>query len=203
MAYIGSWPTSPGFQSVNFKQLTVTQKTETVSGRIIRNTNSTTRWTGTMSYPPMTLSQWRPIQAKLALCQGALNEFDIILPKVSENQSGNTSGLTVTVTGAHTAGDTTIVVASNKPTTTILVAGDVIRFAAHTKVYMITTDINTDTAGSAILNIQPGLVENLSNSEAVTIDNVPFRMILSNDLQEYNYGLDGTISYELDIEEVL
>jgi hypothetical protein len=32
---------------------------------------------------------------------------------------------------------------------------------------------------------------------------VPFRMILSNDIQEYGYRNDGYVEYEIDVEEVV
>ena len=54
MAYIGTFPTSPGFQSVNFSMNTSTKRTQAASGRIIRATNSTTVFGGTLQFPPMT-----------------------------------------------------------------------------------------------------------------------------------------------------
>jgi hypothetical protein len=68
---------------------------------------------------------------------------------------------------------------------------------------MCTTDINTDGSNKATINIQPALVEDLSNAESVTVHNVPFRMILSNDVQEFQYRTDGLVNYEIDVEEVL
>ena len=203
MANIGNWPSSPGFSTANFKQATVTKRTQTSSGRVIRASNGTTLWRGTLVYPPMTLAQFRPIQATVALAQGQLNDFDIVIPLVSESQSVNAGAATATVDGAHTAGDTTIAVDTNATTANILKAGDVIRFANHTKVYMCTTDINTDGANKATINIQPALVEDLVDTESVTLNNVPFRMILSNDVQEFQYRTDGLVNYEIDVEEVL
>jgi hypothetical protein len=203
MANIGNWPSSPGFTTANFKQATVTKRTQTASGRVIRASNGTTLWRGTLVYPPMTLAEFRPIQATVALAQGQLNDFDITIPLVSASQSVNAGAITATVDGAHSAGDTTIAVDTNATTANILKAGDVVRFANHTKVYMCTTDINTDGSNKATINIQPALVEDLSNSESVTVHNVPFRMILSNDVQEFQYRTDGLVNYEIDVEEVL
>jgi len=181
----------------------VTKRTQTASGRVIRASNGTTLWRGTLVYPPMTLAEFRPIQATVALAQGQLNDFDITIPLVSASQSVNAGLITATVDGAHTAGDTTIAVDTNATTANILKAGDVVRFANHTKVYMCTTDINTDGANKATINIQPALVEDLSDTESVTVHNVPFRMILSNDVQEFQYRTDGLVNYEIDVEEVL
>ena len=38
MAYIGYFPITAGFRAVRFRQKTITKKTETASGRVIRAT---------------------------------------------------------------------------------------------------------------------------------------------------------------------
>lgn len=204
MAYIGNFPSSPGFSAANFKQNTTTKRTVARSGRQVRTSEGTTLWSGTLTFPVMSLTEFRPIQGFIALAQGTLNEFDVVIPIISESQSVNAGAATATVDGAHSAGDTTIAVNTNLAGQgNILKAGDVIRFANHTKVYMCTTDINTDTSGNAVINIQPALVEALTDTESVTLHNTPFRMILSNDLQEFSYRTDGLVAYEIDVEEVL
>jgi len=203
MAYIGNFPSSPGFSAVNFKMNTTTKRTTAASGRIIRATNSTTLWSGTLAFPVMSLTEFRPIQGFIAQTDGGLNEFDIVIPTVSVSQSSYASVLSATVDGAHTAGDETINISSNVPNQSILKAGDIVRFANHTKVYMVTSDINSDGSGDAVLNIKPGLVEALVDTESITTTNVPFRMILSNDVQEFSYRTDNRIAYEIDIEETI
>jgi len=217
VAYIGSFPSSPGFNAVNFKMNTQTKITKAASGRTIRATNSTTLWSGTLAFPVMNQTEFRPIQGFMAQTQGPLNEFDIVIPGVSESQAKDiTTGQSIAsiidgrvfVEGAHSAGDTTIAITTFPDSATtalgdqvLLKAGDVVRFANHTKVYMVTTDINTDSAGLATLNIQPALVEALADEEAVTTNNVPFRMMMSGDVQEFNYRTDNLIAYEIDIED--
>jgi hypothetical protein len=157
----------------------------------------------------MTAAEFRPVQAFIALAQGRLNEFDIVIPVVSQSISANRAivdgNVTVEQDSAtnHAVGDTTIKVQTNIGTNNILKAGDVIRFANHTKVYIVTTDCNSEANGEAIINIQPGLVEALSDGEAVTTNNVPFRMILDNDVQEFSYTTEQYTNYEIDIREVL
>jgi hypothetical protein len=203
MAYIGNFPTSTGFNSLNFQQNTITKQTKTQSGRSIRTTNATTLWSATLQFPTMTQEEFRPVQAFIALAQGALNEFDVILPSVSISLSSGSAVSSKSVDGDHTAGDTTINISTTLTSQNLLKAGDVIRFENHTKVYMVTSDINTDGSGDATLNIQPALVENLTNGEDITLTNVPFRMTITNDIQEFGYRTDGLIDYEIDIEEVL
>jgi hypothetical protein len=205
MAYIGFFPQTPGFTTANFRQNTATKKTESASGRIIRATNSTTVWTGTLQYPPMTLAESRPIQAFAARCQGSLNEFDIIIPNVSTTTSGYTAQLTYP-TGTNSAGSTSCTVTSDQTSVTILKAGDVIRFPNHTKVYMVTEDVTTDGAGAATINFQPGLITAVNEDSAgatIQVTNVEFRMILSNDVQEFGYRTDGLVGYEIDVQEAV
>jgi hypothetical protein len=205
MAYIGFFPVDNGFTTARFRQQTQTKKTEAASGRIIRATNSTTRFRGTLQFPPMTLAEFKPVMAFVARCQGMLNEFDVIIPTIS--YTTGVAGQTITVTADASAGDTSVNIQSNSTSGTILKAGDVIRFYNHTKVYMVTEDVVADGSGNATINFQPNLVTAVATSdssgEGVTSDSVPFRMIITNDLQEFAYRTDGLVEYELDVEEVI
>jgi hypothetical protein len=202
MAYIGNFPSSPGFSAAGFKMNAPTKKTVTTSGRMTRLQTATTLWTGTLVFPPMTLLEFRPIQAFIALTQGSLHEFDVVIQNVSLSTSANRDSVNATVDGAHSVGDTTIQIDTNINSDNVLKAGDVVRFANHTKVYMVTTDCNTDGSGNATMNIQPALLETLTNNEGITTNNTPFRMILANDTQEFGYQTNSLVSYELDVREV-
>ena len=209
MAYIGTFPSSPGFNTANFRQNTITKTAQTQSGRTVRASNATTLWTGTLVFPTMTAAEFRPVQGFIALTQGRLNEFDIVIPVVSQSISVNRSLVSGSVTvdedsaTDHQVGDTNIKVQTPISTNNILKAGDVIRFANHTKVYVVTTDCNSEADGQAVINIQPGLVEAVTDGEAVTTNDVPFRMILDNDIQEFSYTTEQYTNYEIDIREVL
>ena len=67
---------------------------------------------------------------------------------------------------------------------------------------MVTEDAVLDSAGFAI-SFEPALVLQVLNNETVTYDNVPFKVIMSSDLQEYQYNVDGTVNYRMDVEEVI
>ena len=210
MAYIGFFPiTNVGAQAVRFRQQTLTKKTETASGRIIRATTSTTKWKGTISFPPMTRAEFQPIQAFISRCQGPLNEFDLVIPTVSTSSSEFNHGvgaLHIDAGASADAGATSIAVNCGTGPTNVLKAGDVIRFHNHSKVYMVTEDVDSDATGDATINFQPGLVTAVSDDSAaddITAQDVPLRMILTNDLQEFAYRTDGLVEYEIDVEEVI
>ena len=207
MAYIGNFPVSTGFKSANFKALANTQVTHSMSGRTVRSSLGTLLFQCTLQFPSMTQAEWRSIQAFVTRCNGALNEFDIVIPTVSASQSTFASSLVATVdsdsANANLQGDTSILINTNISSNTALKAGDIVRFANHTKVYMVTTDINTNATGEAVLNIEPALIEDLSDGEAITTNNVPMRATLINDIQEFQYRTDNLVDYEIDIQEVL
>ena len=83
--------------------------------------------------------------------------------------------------------------------TGILKAGDLIKFANHSKVYMITADRN----GSGFLTFYPGLVAAVINNEVITYNNVPITARLANDVQEFSVGTDLYYSYEVDMIEAI
>ena len=132
--------------------------------------------------------------------------FTIIPPEVEDARGVETG--TLAVNGSHTAGDTTIAIDGfAADTANRLRAGDFIKFNGHTKVYMVVADV-TSSSGAATVTIEPPLVSSLSDDEAVTYDNVPFTVHLTNDIQEFGAigaDKDGNLLYkfEFDVEESL
>lgn len=53
-------------------------------------------------------------------------------------------------------------------------AGDLLVLAGHTKVYLVTDDVDTDGSGVAAVPIEPPLVESPADGEALTLTDVPF-----------------------------
>jgi hypothetical protein len=204
MAYVGFWPTTVGFRAVNFKNESTTKVTTSQSGRSIRVSVAGSRFSATVQYPSISINNFKPIQAIATRLKGPLNSFDITLPSVSFNSNGSGYGLTATVNdSAAVAGDTTINISTNKNSQIILYAGDVVKFASHTKVYMVTGNVTTNGSGGASLTIEPALFESVTDGSSVTVDAVPFRMRLVRDIQEFKYATDGTANYEIDMIEEL
>lgn len=132
--------------------------------------------------------------------------FTIIPPEV-KNARGNETG-TIQVVGSHAVGATSISVdghQTNNPDA--FKAGDFIKFANHSKIYMIVADVNPSSNAST-LTIEPPLINTLADNEVVTYDNVPFTVYLTNDIQEFGAvgaTKDGDLLYqfEIDVEEAL
>ena len=132
--------------------------------------------------------------------------FTIIPPEI-EDARGTETG-TVLVNGVHAVGDTTIAMdgfagdgAGRFKT------GDFIKFASHDKVYMVVADA-TSSSNACTVTIEPPLITALADNSAVTYDNVPFTVHLTNDIQEFGVvgaDKDGNLLYkfEFDVEESL
>ena len=129
--------------------------------------------------------------------------FDIVPPDIS-SAKGNVSG-TVLVNGTFAAGVTSVNVDGMTGT---LKAGDLIKFASHTKVYMVVADSTADGSNEATLTIEPPLQSNITDDSVVTFNNVAFKVHLENDIQEFGVvgaDKDGNALYqfEFDVEEAL
>jgi len=132
--------------------------------------------------------------------------FTIIPPEI-EDARGNETG-TVLVNGAHAVGDTTIAMdAHHNDNPHAFKAGDFIKFASHTKVYMIVADVQASSNASTV-TIEPPLIATVADDSVVTYDNVPFTVYLTSDIQEFGVSgvsNDGKLYYEyqFDVEEAL
>ena len=132
--------------------------------------------------------------------------FTIIPPEVKSTRGSETN--VISVNGSHSLGDTTIAMDGFAGDGAgRFKAGDLIKFASHTKVYMIVEDV-TSSSNAATVTIEPPLINTLADDEVVTYNNVPFTVHLTNDIQEFGaVGADNTgnllYEFELDVEEAI
>jgi len=194
----GTLPTSPEFSAIGFTSEQKTLTSTTDSGKMFSTQIDGQRFSFTASYPTMTRETFSPVLAFIMKQRSQQNTFQVSLPDL-KNAKGNVSG-TVLVDGAHTAGDTTITVDAMTGT---LKAGDFVKFANHTKVYMVVADVTADGSNDATLTIEPPLRSNLANNEAVTYDGVQFTVRLSNDVQQFKTSVIDQYTFELDFIEAL
>lgn len=193
----GTYPTTPEFRSMNFssEQKTITSTTD--SGKMFSVQIDGQRFKFSASYPPMSRTDFAPVLAFIMKQRSQKETFQIALPDL-KNAKGDVSG-TVLVNGSHSAGDTTITVDAMTGT---LKAGDLIKFA-HSKVYMIVSDVTADGSNEATLTIEPPLREALADDSSVTYDGVEFTVRLTNDIQQFNVALDNLYRFEVDFIEAL
>lgn len=197
----GTYPTTPEFQSVNFKSEQKTITTTTDSGKMFAVQVDGQRFSFSARYAVMDVSEFNPINAFIMKQRTQKETFQIVLPKISYAKGSETG--TILVSGAHSAGDTTIAIDGHtSDTAQSFKAGDKIKFASHSKVYMIVDDV-TPSSNSSTITIEPPLRSSLSDNEAVTYDAVPFTVRLTNDVQEYGLGINNLYTFEVDFIEAL
>jgi len=190
----GTYPTTPIFSTVGFRSVNYNLSSQSISGRTqVRNIGGQ-RFEFSAQYTRMTRSEFAPILVFTMAQRGSAETFTIVLPQIS-SKSGDASG-TILVNGAADIGATTVGVDG---VTGTLKAGDMIKFANHTKVYMLTAD----RAGDGNISIQPALRVAVPNDNAVTFDSVPFTVRLNKDVQEFNLGSASLVDYEIDMIEAV
>jgi hypothetical protein len=190
----GTYPTTPIFSTIGFRSVNYNLSSQSISGRTqVRNIGGQ-RFEFSAQYTRMTRSEFAPILVFTMAQRGSAETFTIVLPQIS-SKSGDASG-TILVNGAADIGATTVGVDG---VTGTLKAGDMVKFANHSKVYMLTAD----RAGDGNISIQPALRVAVPNDNAVTFDSVPFTVRLNNDVQEFNLGSASLVDYEIDMIEAV
>ena len=202
----GSFPISNAkFQTLGIQSQVDTLMSKSISGKKLVRQIGTQRFGFTAEIIVAKRSDvYGELMAFVIQQRGSKENFPIIPPEV-KNTRGSETG-TVLVNGVHNVGDNTIAMdAFAGDGAGRFKAGDLIKFASHTKVYMIVSDV-TSSSNAATVTIEPPLISALTDNSVVTYSNVPFTVHLVNDVQEFG-GIgadkDGNVLYkfELDVEE--
>jgi len=204
----GAFPISSAkFSTLGIKSIQTTIISKSDSGKRLARQIDGQRWGFTASIITSTRSSvYGDLMAFIVKQRSGKETFTIIPPEI-EDARGNETG-TILVDGVHAVGDTTIALDGFAGDGAgRFLAGDVIKFNSHSKIYMIVSDV-TSSSNAATVTIEPPLITALANNGAVTYDNVPFTVYLTSDLQEF--GTAGTNSsgdllykFEFDVEEAL
>lgn len=203
----GTFPISNSkFQTLGINSVQNTLTSRSINGRKLSRTVDNQRFGFTANIITATKdSVYGELMAFITKQRSQKENFTIVPPEASTK--GTESG-TVLVNGNQNAGDTTIAMdgfsgdGANRFKT-----GDFIKFASHTKVYMVVENV-TSSSNAATVTIEPPLIESIADDSVVTYNNVPFTVFLTNDVQEFGTAgadKDGNILYrfELDVEEFL
>lgn len=188
----GTYPTSPGFTKIDFKEKHFQQKSETITGDVKIHRVGGSRFEFTLTYPPMTRTEFRPVLGFLADKYGMYDTFTIVLPNISYKTS-DVSGTPRVASGSYNG--TNVQIYQNVGKT--FKAGDLIKFNSHSKVYTVTED----RAGNGLLSIYPKLRQAVTTDDNILYDAIPFTVRLANPVQEYNVSASGLINFEVDLIE--
>jgi hypothetical protein len=198
----GTFPTSPAPRNANIRSQQTTIVSVTASGRKQARQIDGQKFAITLQFPTMTRAEFAPIQAFIMKQRSRLENFTIVPPTV-KNALGVASTV-LNVDGALTAGTTTANIDNMTVSTNgILKAGDYFRFTGQQKVYMAVEDLNSDGYGEGTLTFEPPLRANVADNVILIYDNVDFTVSLTNDVQEFDVGVQEYFNYEIDLIEVL
>ena len=195
----GALPTSPEFNALSFQDEVNTLVSLSDSGRRFARQIDNQRWKFTCRYVNLTRAEFAPIFAFITKQRGSKETFTISPPNLKNALGSETT--TISVNGAHTAGDNTIAIDGfNADAAGSLKAGDWITFAGHTKVYQVVSDV-TPSSNAATVTIEPPIIEALADDSTVTYDAVPFTVYLTSGVQSYSMGINNLYNYEFDVSE--
>jgi hypothetical protein len=200
----GTYPSNPEFSSVDFKINTPVQSTETVNGRKRRASFGTSYYTFTGNYPMLTPSQASTVTAFIAAQYGATESFQVILPRISYNKAPDFAQAVgnVKVSIAAVPGSFNVTLKDCGENKEILRAGDFFKFANHSKVYMCASPVNSNSSGVATVSFSGKLVSNVPVNTLLTINAVPFTVMLDQDSDEWTVGVGGMTNIEVNFREV-
>jgi len=197
----GAFPISSAkFGTLGIKSNQTTILSKSVSGKKLARQLDNQRWSFTVQIITAKRSDvYGDLMAFILKQRSGKENFTIVPPEI-EDARGTASG---TPNGTASAGATSITLGGSGTGT--LKAGDFIKFANHSKVYMVVADQNDISTGS--LTIEPPLTTAVSSSD-IQYDNVPFTVHLTNDMQQFGVSgadKDGNLYYEyqFDVEEAL
>ena len=196
----GTWPTSPGPDQVTLEPRAPILLDIAQSGKSQSRTIASKLWAVQLTYPELKREQIAPIIVFADKQRG--DTFQIVLPNFS-TPMGVATGTPV-ADGAQIAGSLSIDIRGMTAATTgILKAGDVIKAANHSKVYMVTEDADTDGSGNVTVQIDTPLTDAVGDGEAITVSNVPFTMRIDGEVQSWRTKSPQLSRYSVELIEAL
>ena len=204
----GAFPISSAkFETLGIKSIQNTIISKSDSGKRLARQVDGQRWGFTVSIITGTRSSvYGELMAFIVKQRSGKETFTIVPPELEDARGSETGS--VLVNGNQTAGDTTIAMDGFAGDGAgRFKAGDLIKFASHTKVYMVVSDV-TSSSNAATVTIEPPLVADIADNSGVTYDDVAITVFLTSDIQEFGSvgaDKDGNILYkfEFDVEEAL
>ena len=196
----GQFPTDPNFRSLVFTDNRPVLINQTLSGKKSARQIGAQYFSFTVQMPPVDQLKAQEIFAFLSKQKGGYENFTIAAPL--NNKGTSHSETDILVNGATSAGASAVPMDGFSHTNHALRAGDLIKFAGHSKVYMVQDEV-TASGGGATVNIQPNLVASVANNEAVTTNKPLFNVYLENDEIRYTTDASGFYNISFDVREVI
>ncbi len=199
----GAYPTTTNPQVLNFTSNRPNVTAYTLSGKRSVKQFAGQFFSFTVQMPPMQQTDFQPFYSFLVKQKGSFDTFTFQYPL--DNLGADKGQTDIAVSSAGSVGDSTVAMDGFSVSTNgVLKAGDLIKFASHNKVYMITDDENSNASGVVgAVNIEPPLQAAVANDEAVTVNKPSFTVALVQDDILYSTDASGFFSLSFDVREVL
>jgi len=198
----GAFPTTPKIQSLSFRNVRPVVMDHALSGKRVVRQIGGQYFSLSVSMPPMKVDDANSIFAFLQKQKGSFETFTIQHP--IDNRGAGKSETDILVNGSHNAADSTIALDGFAASTTgVLKAGDLIKFANHTKVYMVQDDVDSNSSGEVTVSIEPGTVAALADNEAVTVNKPSFTVYLEQQDILYQLNNRGLYNIQFEVREVV
>jgi hypothetical protein len=188
-------PSGASLRSVQPSRVSVSHSLK----RQVRTVN-TQRWTMALSWESLTRPVWAELQGFLLSQRGQAETFTVTVPGLT-TPLGTWLGSPV-VNGAGQTGRSINLSGFTINQAKAVRAGDFLKFAGHTKVYMATADAASNASGLATVSIDPVLMVSPGASEVVSSGNIPFTVALASDNLDTSFSLGPNYSLQLDLVEV-
>ena len=212
----------PGFASVKLASEHKMMNTRTNSGRLISREISGHKWNIDLSYNPMTRDEFEPVYSFLLQKRGSLTPFFVSLPqyKAPRNSTFATfvASNSMTTVGNTSSGNTNLMITHasfDKDTKGTAKPGDIFTItdssdSNHTKAYQVTrvehdadylSGTTAPTATQLRVHFVPALQRTVYQGATVVFNDPKFRVVLKNDIQEYDLNTDNLYDFSLKLEE--
>ena len=199
----GAFPTSKKPSVFNFSSNRPNSTAYTLSGKRSVKQFAAQYFSFSVQMPPMNQADFMEFYSFLVKQKGSFDTFTFQYPL--ENQGVDKAQTDIAVNGSASAGATQVPMDGfSTSTNDVLKAGDLIKFANHNKIYMITDDENANSSGEvAAVDIEPPLQAAVVNNEAVTVNQPSFTVALEQDDVLYSTDAAGFFTLSFDVREVL
>lgn len=199
----GAFPTSKKPSVFNFSSNRPNSTAYTLSGKRSVKQFAAQYFSFSVQMPPMNQADFMEFYSFLVKQKGSFDTFTFQYPL--ENQGVDKGQTDIAVNGSASAGATQVAMDGfSTSTNDVLKAGDLIKFANHNKIYMITDDENANSSGEvAAVDIEPPLQAAVVNNEAVTVNQPSFTVALEQDDVLYSTDAAGFFTLSFDVREVL
>jgi hypothetical protein len=196
---------------INFKNNTNNVLNRTLNGKTYVTNFGNSYWSFDIKTVPITRTTWHSDFFDFYDTETTAKNTTFLLP-VLNDAAGTVSGTVSVLDDSSTApeysvsvGETKIPVSGGSGT---LLAGDLIKFSNHSKVYMLSEDTNLDGSSIDVINITPPLVAGVGPADGstlvtITYDNVPITVVADDDIIEFKTDTKGYYAFQQTFREVI